>query len=289
MTTGKKVGRVMRTEVFPGRALADRILTRVAVRARRLRPAPTLAIVLVGHNSASETYVAEKERRGASAGITVHTLRFPARVGSAALLRAIRELNRDRTVSGTIVQLPLPKRIPADRVIAAVRPEKDVDGFHPQNVRRLARGPRFVPPTIAGILLALTYARTRLAGQSVAFIGKPGLFPASLASLLNRAGARLTVVRPGTVRDSRILRNAPIVLSLAGRPGLVRGPMLRPGAVVVDAGFTRRGKQIAGDVDAKSVSGVARFLTPVPGGIGPLTVAFLLENVVMAAERKTGR
>lgn len=284
--TAEKVGRVSRTEVFPGRALADRMLARVAARARRLQPAPTLAIVLVGHNTASETYVAEKERRGAAAGITVHTLRFPARVGVAALLRAIHGLNRDRTIAGIIVQLPLPKRIPADRVVAAVRPEKDVDGFHPQNVRRLASSPRFVPPTIAGILLALTYARTRLAGRSVAFIGKPGLFAAALASLLNRAGARLTVVRPDAVRGSRILRTAPIVVSLAGRPNLVRGSMLRPGAVVVDAGFTRQGKRIAGDADAKSVSGVARFLTPVPGGIGPLTVAFLLENVVTAAERK---
>lgn len=289
MTKGKKVGRVMRTEVFPGRAMADRILSRVSLRARGLRRPPTLAVILVGRNAASKTYVAEKERRGTAAGIMVLTLRFPASVPAASLMRTIRQLNRDPYVSGIIVQLPLARGLPTDRVVAAVRPEKDVDGFLPDNLRRLATRPRFIPPTIAGILLALFYSRTRLAGQSVVFVGKAGPFAAALGVLLEKAGARFMVVRPGAASGSRALRSAKAVISLVGKPKLIQGSMLSRGVVIVDAGFTRQGGKVVGDVDAGSVTGTARFRTPVPGGIGPLTVAFLLENVVTAAERHRRR
>lgn len=288
---GEKLGRVrrVRTERFPGRALADRILARVAVRVRRLRPKPTLAIILVGKNAASEVYVTEKERRGANAGIHILTLRFPARTSARALTVVLRQLNRDPAISGTIVQLPLPRGLPTDRILRTVDPEKDVDGFHPENLRRIGRRPRFIPPTIAGILLALTYSGVALPGNRVALVGKVSVFAAALSALLRSAGASVTVIPAGSVRTSPLLRSAPFVVSLVGKPGLIRGSMLKLGAVVVDAGFTRRGGKIYGDVDAKSMEGVARLLTPVPGGIGPLTVAFLLENVVTAAERKTGR
>jgi methylenetetrahydrofolate dehydrogenase (NADP+)/methenyltetrahydrofolate cyclohydrolase len=276
----------MRTERFPGRALADRILTRVAARVRKLERPPTLAIVLVGRNAASEAYVAEKERRGANAGIAVLTLRFPTATKTVALMRALREINRDPAITGVIVQLPLPRALPTDRILRMVDPEKDVDGFHPENLRHIGRRPRFIPPTIAGILLALTYSGLPLPGKSVALVGKTSVFAATLSALLRSAGASVTVVPASLVRTSRILREAPFVVSLVGKPKLIRGSMLRPGAVVIDAGFTRRGKKIYGDVDERSVEGVARLLTPVPGGIGPLTVAFLLENVITAAERK---
>lgn len=273
---------------FPGRKIADTIVAKARVRAKKLPRPPGLAIVLVGRNRASEVFVRQKENRAIEAGVRVETVRLPSRITEQQLLSTVRTLNRDRETDGIIVQLPLPRHISVDRVITTVAPDKDVDGFHPESIARLLRTRRMLPPTVAGILLALTYAGFAFRGKQVAFVGKPSPFAGALTVLLARAGAACTVVLPKHVRTSTVLREADAVVTLAGSPDLITARNIKRGAYVVDAGFGKRGGKFVGDV-SPGVATVARFLTPVPGGIGPLTVAFLLENVVTAAEnRKRG-
>ena len=260
---------------------------------------PGLAVILVGENPASVSYVTAKESASKETGIRSFALRLPADVPQSRLLAEIRRLNGDRAVHGILVQLPLPKHIDESEVIRAIAPEKDVDGFHPVSLGKLLLGEdTFVSCTPAGILEMLKRSGVETAGRHVVVVGRSNIVGKPVANLLlqKRANATVTVCHTGTPDLGRFTRQADILVVAAGRPGTVTADMVKPGAVVIDVGVNRvpdatkkSGYRLVGDVDFAGVSAVASHITPVPGGVGPMTIAMLLSNTVKAARLAAGR
>jgi methylenetetrahydrofolate dehydrogenase (NADP+)/methenyltetrahydrofolate cyclohydrolase len=250
---------------------------------------PTLAVVLVGADPASKVYVGGKRRACQAVGIAARDHLFPEGLTEADLLALVRALNADRAVHGILVQLPLPAGIDEDRVIGAVDPAKDVDGFHPENLGRLLAGsPGVVPCTPAGVLEILDHYGIDLKGAEAVVVGRSRIVGKPLAQLLLGRHATVTTCHTRTRDLAAHTRRAEILAVAAGRP-VVTGDMVRPDAVVVDVGVNRMpdGK-LAGDVDFASVSPRVRAITPVPGGVGPMTIALLLSNTVLSARRRAG-
>jgi methylenetetrahydrofolate dehydrogenase (NADP+) / methenyltetrahydrofolate cyclohydrolase len=251
---------------------------------------PTLAAVLVGDDPASEVYVRNKRNACERTGMESRLYRLPAGVSQDELLALITKLNKakDEPVHGILVQLPLPKHIDTTRILHAVSPWKDVDGFHPENVGRLVEGaPRFVPCTPLGIQQLLLRNDIEIAGREVVVVGRSDTVGKPMALLLMQRGpggdATVTVAHSRTPDLGAITRRADILIVAAGKPCLVTADMVKPGAVVVDVGIHRMPSGLVGDVDFAAVSQVAGYITPVPGGVGPLTVAMLLTNTLAAA------
>jgi methylenetetrahydrofolate dehydrogenase (NADP+)/methenyltetrahydrofolate cyclohydrolase len=267
------------------RTVADGV---TALRARGVRPA--LAVVLVGEDPASKVYVGGKRRACEAAGIEARDHLFPQGLPEPDLLSLIRELNGDPSVHGILVQLPLPAGVDEDRVIAAVDPAKDVDGFHPENLGRLLAGsPGVVPCTPAGIIEILDHYGVDLKGAEAVVVGRSRIVGKPLAQLLLGRHATVTTCHTRTRDLAAHTRRAEVLAVAAGRPAVVTGDMVRPDAVVVDVGVNRLpGGKLAGDVDFASVSPRVRAITPVPGGVGPMTIAMLLQNTLSAARRQTG-
>ena len=259
---------------------------------------PGLAVILVGENPASVSYVTAKERACKETGIRSFALRLPADVPQSRLLAEIRRLNGDRAVHGILVQLPLPKHIDESEVIRAIAPEKDVDGFHPVSLGKLLLGEdTFVSCTPAGILEMLKRSGVETAGRHVVVVGRSNIVGKPVANLLlqKRANATVTVCHTGTPDLGRFTRQADILVVAAGRPGTVTADMVKPGAVVIDVGINRvpdaskkSGFRLVGDVDFDGVAAVASRITPVPGGVGPMTIAMLLSNTVKSARQAAG-
>ena len=259
---------------------------------------PGLAVILVGENPASVSYVTAKERACKETGIRSFALRLPASVPQSRLLAEIRRLNGDAAVHGILVQLPLPKHIDEAEVIRAIAPEKDVDGFHPVSLGKLLLGEdTFVSCTPAGIVEMLKRAGVETAGRHVVVVGRSNIVGKPVANLLlqKRANATVTVCHTGTPDLGQFTRQADILIVAAGRPGTVTAGMVKPGAVVVDVGVNRvpdaakkSGFRLVGDVDFAGVSAVASRITPVPGGVGPMTIAMLLSNTVKSARQAAG-
>jgi methylenetetrahydrofolate dehydrogenase (NADP+)/methenyltetrahydrofolate cyclohydrolase len=287
-------------ELIDGAAIARRIRKEVAGEAAELirrGVRPGLAVVLVGDDPASAVYVRAKGRATEEAGMHSITMRLSAETSEAELLAHVDALNADPAVHGILVQMPLPKQIHADVVIRRIRPEKDVDGFHPVNVGKMLIGERdgFVPCTPAGVQRMLTECSVETKGKECVVIGRSNIVGKPMAALMiqDRPGANATV----TICHSRTkdmvahVRRADIVIAAAGRARLVTGEMVKPGAVVIDVGINRvddpstdKGYRLVGDVDFDSVREVASLITPVPGGVGPMTIAMLLKNTVRAAQ-----
>lgn len=254
---------------------------------------PKLAAVLVGNDPASEVYVRNKQRACERVGIESELVRLPATVQSDDLLETIARLNRDEDTHGILVQLPLPKHIESQRILDAVSPWKDVDCFHPENVGRLMQGrPRFLPCTPHGVLQILHRGQIPVAGQHVVVVGRSDIVGKPLAMMLAQrssylgsdyANATVTLCHSQTPDLAHWTRSADILVAAVGQPQMIRGDMVRPGAVVIDVGINRAGKSIVGDVNYAEVSEVAGAITPVPGGVGPLTVTMLLRNTLTAA------
>uniref|UniRef100_A0A7C4GC50 Bifunctional protein FolD n=1 Tax=candidate division WOR-3 bacterium TaxID=2052148 RepID=A0A7C4GC50_UNCW3 len=278
--------------VLDGRSCAKAVRAELAAEAARLAVAgcrPKLGIMLVGEDAASQIYVRSKERACREVGIEVVTARFAASVGAAELRAKIDDWNRDRSVHGMIVQLPLPEGRDGRELVDAVAPEKDVDGLSMVNTGLLAKGtPRLVPATPAGIVELLVRNGIRIRGRRVVVVGRGELVGRPLASLLlmrgERGDATVTVCHSATPDLADVCRSAEILVVAVGRAGLVTGEMVSEGVVVVDAGTNRTEKGLVGDVDFDSVAPKASAITPVPGGVGPMTVAMLLANVVKAAK-----
>jgi methylenetetrahydrofolate dehydrogenase (NADP+)/methenyltetrahydrofolate cyclohydrolase len=283
--------------VIDGKAIARKFRAAAALRAAALRErgvTPCLAVVLAGDDPASLSYVRAKERALAEAGMASRDLRLPAAVAEGELLSLIGELNADGGVHGILVQLPLPAHVDTDRVIAAVDPAKDVDGFHPLSAGNLALGRRgFVPCTPLGVLALLREAGIPLAGAYAVVLGRSAVVGKPLAALLARrdVNATVTLCHTGTPDPARFTREADILIAAAGRPGLVTADMVKPGAAVIDVGVNRvadpsaaKGYRLTGDVDFAPAAERAGWITPVPGGVGPMTIAMLLQNVLEAAE-----
>ncbi len=284
----------MTATIIDGRAVAARLRAEVAVRVDALKAqglTPGLTVVLAGDDPASATYVRQKEKMAAEVGMNGRTLRLSADVSVTALERVVDELNADPSVHGLLLQLPLPGGIGGDAVRALqerIRPEKDVDGLHPINVGRLLSGAPTLPScTPAGIMRLIADAGVDPQGRRAVVIGRSAIVGKPMALLLLEANATVTICHSRTPDLPAVCREADILVAAVGRPGLVRRDWVKPGACVIDVGTTRdpaTGK-LAGDVAFDEVVEVAGAITPVPGGVGPMTVASLLANTCTAAER----
>ena len=279
--------------LLDGRVVAVKVQVAVAEEASGLRArgvTPTLAVMLVGQDPASRVYVQRKRATAQSLGIRAVDHLYPDGLAEGHLLGLIRELNADRSVHGILVQLPLPAGIDEDRVLAAVDPSKDVDGFHPENLGRLLAGtPSVVPCTPAGVLEILDYYGVELKGAEAVMVGRSRIVGKPLSQLLLARHATVTVCHTRTRDLAAHTRRAEVLLVAAGRPAVVTGEMVRDDAVVVDVGVNRLPDgRLAGDVDATTVAPRVRAITPVPGGVGPMTIAMLMKNTVAATSRQAG-
>lgn len=283
--------------VLSGKELSSTVKADVASRcvlfSQRFGRRPALAVVLVGEDPASRTYVNNKRKACDEVGILHRDITFSADITQAQLLGCISELNEDPSVDGILVQMPLPKQIDELAVTEAISPAKDVDGFHPQNVGRLLIGQRaLVACTPKGILRLLDHYRIDVSGKSVCIIGRSNIVGKPLAALLVQKGrdATVTVCNSKTVDNSLFTRNADIVIVAVGHVGILKSDMVKKGAVVIDVGINRvpdssrkSGYSLKGDADYDSLSKSVSAITPVPGGVGPMTIAMLMENTLCAA------
>ncbi|MGK3115227.1 bifunctional 5,10-methylenetetrahydrofolate dehydrogenase/5,10-methenyltetrahydrofolate cyclohydrolase [Candidatus Pantoea formicae] len=251
---------------------------------------PCLAVVLVGDDAASHVYVRNKLRTAEQVGIKSIELRFDAQLTEARLLATIDELNNDPAVHGILVQLPLPQQINESEIVRAISPVKDVDGFHPQNAGGLVQGQRVITPcTPLGCLLLLQEYGGDLSGKHAVVIGRSNIVGKPMASLLLHAHCSVTTLHSRSRDAAQLARQADILIAAVGQPQMIYASWVKPGALVIDVGINRVTRpdgstRLVGDVDYDSVSLVAKAITPVPGGVGPMTIACLMQNTVLAAE-----
>ena len=288
----------MTAKVIDGKAAAvairDKVAAGVAEFERRLGRPPGLATVLVGDDPASAVYIRSKNRVTAETGMASFGHNLPDSTTEAELLDLVGELNADELVDGILVQLPLPAQIDAARVIETIEPGKDVDGFHPMNAGRLATGlPSLVPCTPFGCLHLLKSELGSLAGLEAVVIGRSNIVGKPMAQLLIAESATVTVAHSKTRDLPGVVRRADVVVAAVGRPEMVRGDWIKPGATVIDVGINRMstddGKgRLVGDVAFGEAVEVASAITPVPGGVGPMTIAMLMRNTLVAAHRRSG-
>ena len=277
----------MTATLIDGKAHAKALRDRIGQAVAKLSRAPGLAVVLVGDDAASAVYVRAKGKACHEAGMASYEHRLPADTSQAALLGLVRQLNADPAVDGILVQLPLPPQIDTDAVIAAIDPDKDVDGFHPANAGRLASGlPGFVPCTPLGCLMLLQDTLGDLSGLDAVVVGRSNIVGKPMAQLLLGANATVTVAHSRSRDLPRLCRSADIVVAAVGRPEMIRGDWIKPGATVIDVGINRVDGQLVGDVAFDEVAAHAAHITPVPGGIGPMTIACLLKNTLTSAEHR---
>jgi methylenetetrahydrofolate dehydrogenase (NADP+)/methenyltetrahydrofolate cyclohydrolase len=287
-----------RGTLMDGRAVAAKIRARVAEGVRALKErgvVPGLSVVLVGDDPASAAYVRSKTKYSDEAGMRGETIRLPVTTTQSELTAVIDRLNKSPTVHGILVQMPLPKEIDP-KVVLRVDPSKDVDGFHPVNVGKMLIGDRdgFVPCTPAGVMVLLREYKVQTSGANCVVIGRSNIVGKPMTALLIQPGtdATVTVCHSRTRDITTHTRHADIIIAAAGKAGLLTGDMVNPGAVVIDVGVNRvddpshpKGYRLVGDVDFDSVREVASLITPVPGGVGPMTIAMLMENTLQAAKR----
>lgn len=273
-----------------GKALAAKVKARAAEGAKGLARRPGLAVILVGDDPASRVYVTGKEKDCAECGFLSVEHKLPAETKQAELLALIQKLNGDGAVDGILVQLPLPKQLDEEAVLNAIDPEKDVDCFHPFNVGRLMSGsPVFLPCTPAGVMEMLREYGITPAGKRCVVLGRSNIVGKPMAALLVQQDGTVTTCHSRTPELAAFTREADILVSAVGRVGLVTADMVKPGAVVIDVAMNRNeAGKLCGDVDFDAVEPKAGYITPVPGGVGPMTRAMLMENLLTAARRHQG-
>ncbi len=283
----------MKTHIIDGKRLADDLIAEVGNEVRRLAelgvPAPGLAVVLVGEDPASAIYVRNKIKRAQEAGMTSIEKRLPADCTQESLEAVVEELNQRADVHGILVQLPLPKHLSEERIIRLIAPSKDVDGFHPENVGLLATGQAtLIPCTPLGCLEMLQREIGDLSGKHAVIVGRSNIVGKPMANLLLQANCTITVIHSRTVNGKAIARQADILVAAVGVPELVDETWVKPGAVVIDVGINaieQAGKRrLVGDVNYAKVAPYVKAITPVPGGVGPMTIACLMKNTLVAAQ-----
>ncbi|HEX3698094.1 MAG TPA: bifunctional methylenetetrahydrofolate dehydrogenase/methenyltetrahydrofolate cyclohydrolase FolD [Polyangia bacterium] len=283
----------MAATILDGKALAARIRGGLAEEAKTLTAKgaqPGLAVVLVGNDPASQVYVNGKSKACREAGFRTFDHHLPATTSEAELLSLVDALNHNRDVHGILVQLPLPAGIDARRVLLSVDPAKDVDGFHPDNLGRLLLGePRFIACTPFGVMKLLEEAGAQLSGADAVIVGRSNIVGKPMAALLIAADATVTVCHSKTRALATVIGRADVVVAAVGRPEMVKGAWIKPGAVVIDVGMNRlpNGK-LLGDVEFAAAAERAAAITPVPGGVGPMTIAMLLANTLASARARAG-
>ncbi len=281
----------MSAQIIDGKAVAAKVRAEVKAEADRLKARgvqPGLAVVLVGEDPASQVYVRNKTKAAAEAGIATFDHKLAASTSEAELLGLVRELNADARVDGILVQFPVPKQIAQKRVIETISVDKDVDGLHPFNLGHLWAGdPQFVACTPAGCMRLLAEAGTTIAGADAVVIGRSNLVGRPMAALLVNAHATVTVCHSQTRDLPDVVRRADVVVAAIGKAELVKGDWIKPGATVIDVGMNRGSDgKLVGDVEFAAAAERARAITPVPGGVGPMTIAMLLSNTVRSAARR---
>lgn len=290
--------------IIDGKAFAERLRGRIAEEVQALKRdhglQPGLAVVLVGEDPASQIYVGSKERQTEEAGMRSISHHLPASTSEADLLTVVRRLNADKAVHGILVQFPLPAPLEQPPIVAAIDPDKDVDGLTVTNAGRLASGlPGLVPCTPSGCLMLLKDALGDLKGKRAVVVGRSNLMGKPMAQLLLQSDCTVTIAHSRTADLPGVCREADILVAAAGRPEMIKGDWIKPGAAVIDVGINRvpsrdpqkaaEGKtRVVGDVDFDSARQVAGWITPVPGGVGPMTIACLLQNTLIAARRLSG-
>ena len=281
----------MTATLIDGKAVASGLRAALAERVAALPYVPGLAVVLVGEDPASAVYVRSKDRAAAAAGIAARTLRLPADTGEAALLATVAALNDDPDIDGILVQLPLPPQIRTAAILEAIGPAKDVDGFHPINVGRLHEGrPGLVPCTPLGVMRLLAHVGVSIRGARALVLGRSAIVGRPMAALLTNADATVTVAHSRTRDLAAECRRAELLVAAVGRAEMVRGDWVATDAVVIDVGINRRADgTLAGDCATAECAAHAAAITPVPGGVGPMTIACLLENTVSAAAARRVR
>ncbi len=290
-------------KLIDGKLLAANLRAQIAAETAALKSThnttPGLAVILVGDNPASVSYVTAKERACKEAGMYSREIRLPVETTEDDLIALIRELNNDPAIDGVLVQLPVPKHICDKAVIDAIAPEKDVDGFTPINVGRMIIGDEcFLPCTPHGIIRLIEFAGLDIAGKHAVVVGRSNIVGKPVAALLARkqTNATVTICHTGTPDVAKFTRDADIVIVATGRPNTLTGDMIKPGAVVIDVGVNRipdatrpKGYRLVGDADFESCAAVAGAITPVPGGVGPMTITMLLWNTLESAKRRAAR
>jgi methylenetetrahydrofolate dehydrogenase (NADP+)/methenyltetrahydrofolate cyclohydrolase len=276
--------------LIDGASVAADLRAQVAARVALLPYRAGLAVVLVGDDPASATYVRNKDKAAARAGIDARTIRLPAATDRITLLRQIEALNADPAVDGILVQLPLPPHIDTAEIVEAIDPAKDVDGFHPINAGRLASGrPALVPCTPLGVMRLLAHAKVTISGARALVLGRSAIVGRPMAALLLAADATVTTAHSRTRDLPGECRRADILVAALGRAEMVRGDWIKPGATLIDVGINRRPDgRLVGDFAFAECVQTAGAITPVPGGVGPMTIACLLDNTIEAAERRRG-
>lgn len=292
----------MTAQIIDGKAIAEavrkEVADEVAAMAAAGKPRPGLATVLVGENPASQSYVSSKQKACAQLGIESFGHTLPATATQAEVEGLVRELNADKRVNGILVQLPLPSGLDEEKVLGAISIEKDVDGFHPINIGRLAqkgREPLFVPCTPFGCIYLLEQVGIKLDGCNAVVLGRSNIVGMPAALLLVRKNATVTICHSRTRDLPGVVRQADVLIAAIGKAEMVRGDWVKPGAAVIDVGINRvidptapKGSRLVGDVCFNEVKEVAGFITPVPGGVGPMTIAMLMRNTARAAKMAQG-
>lgn len=279
------------SKIIDGKVISEKIRAEVKEVTEKLKRGkgtiPGLAVVLVGDNPASKVYVGSKEKACGEMGFYSEKHVLPATATQDELLKLIDKLNKDNKIHGILVQLPLPKQINEDIVLEAISPEKDVDGFHPYNVGRLAVGkPLFQPCTPYGVMKMLEYSNISVEGKNAVIIGRSNIVGKPVALMLLQKSATVTICHSKTKDLREELKRADIVVAAIGKPEFVKGDMIKEGSVVIDVGINRlESGKLVGDVDFASAEKVASAITPVPGGVGPMTIAMLMYNTLESAKR----
>lgn len=283
----------MTARIIDGKSIAKELRESLAPRVAALKEqgiTPGLTVIVVGDDPASAIYVRNKERACVKLGMNSQVLRFPAETTQEEILNTVRLLNQDDSVHGILVQLPLPRHIDEQAVLRAIDPDKDVDGFHAMNAGRLMNGePGFVACTPKGVMRLLEVSGMELDGKNAVVVGRSNIVGKPMALLLLQKNCTVTIAHSHTKDLTAVTRSADILVVAVGRAGFITGDMIKPGAAVMDVGINRVDGKVVGDVDFESAKEVASCITPVPGGVGAMTIAMLMENTVEAAENYARR
>ena len=281
--------RAMPAQLIDGKAIAQQVESEVRDALAKLPYKPSLVAIRVGNDPASELYVRNKARKAHELGLRGTELIFDVSMSETQLLAQVEKLNRDDDVDGSLVQLPLPPQIDSKKVIKAVDPRKDVDGFHPMNVGLLHLGQRsLVPCTPAGVMRLIASTGVTIEGARAVVIGRSDIVGKPVAALLLQQNATVTICHSKTRKLAEVAREADILVAAIGKPRFVTADMVKRDAVVIDVGINRVDGKLMGDVDFQNVRDVASWITPVPGGVGPMTIAMLMSNTVTAARARRG-
>ncbi len=288
----------MTKKIIDGNKISKKIYKKISNDVTNLKlkykKVPTLAVIIVGEYAPSKIYVTIKRRRAEEVGMNFYLYQFNESITEEKLIKAIKKINKDKKINGLIVQLPLPKKFNTDKILSYISPEKDVDGLHPENIGKLVLNEdSLVSCTPAGIMELIHSTKTKIEGLNAVIIGRSNIVGKPVAHLLLRENATVTITHSRTKNLSKIVKNSDIVIAAVGRPNFVKGSWIKKNALVIDVGINRvedkkseKGYKIVGDVDFKSAVKNAKFITPVPGGVGPMTVAMLLSNTVKAFKQQ---